>query len=737
MLLLLTLLVVVLNLLLGLVAFRKNPKSATSRLFLILSIVLSLWAITNYFSVVTTNKAQIFFWLKAVMFVTGAMFSTIYLLVKAFPGKSVNLSNKWIIAIVAFTLITQILAAFSFVFKDIQITENGITPIPGIGMPVFAANVFIFLVLAIYTLVKKYKSFKGVEKLQLRFLILGIVLTFTLATVTNFVVVNLFKVTSLVSIGPLFTLILVGSIAYAIIKHKLLDVRTVIARAVSYTLLIAIIAVFYALFFGVLSSLFVTSQIEIKTIAVSTILALIMAFSFQPLRRLLEIVSDKIFFKDRYDSNQFLYSLTSIMASTLELETLGHKLLKTILLEMRISWGVFILVEKGEIFDIISEGYTDTTNIKKDQIAPLLSQKVLVFDDMDESNEKAIMRDLGFIVAIQLRTESGEIGLLALGGKQSGDVYSVEDIKVLEIVAPEAAVAVQNAKSYEQIRRFNVTLQSEVESATKNLQIANDQLHELDKLKSEFVSVASHELRTPMTAIKSYLWMAIAGRGGNITDKQKYYLERAYISTDRLIKLVNDLLNVSRIESGKLAIDMEKMEVPQFMNEVIAEVKPRADELGIKIINEANKTSLPVVLADSDKIKEVVINFLGNSLKFSKQGGEIKIWCDSTPGFVGIHVTDVGEGIDPADLPKLFQKFGLVKGSYVTNQNAAQGTGLGLYISKSIVELHGGTIKAESPGKGKGATFSFTLPIYTEENFAKAQKYKGTEGLGIIHSTID
>lgn len=317
-------------------------------------------------------------------------------------------------------------------------------------------------------------------------------------------------------------------------------------------------------------------------------------------------------------------------------------------------------------------------------------------------------------------------------------------VLIFSLIKDEAEVSDQEK---ELIRGFtdvvglavqNSRLYSALSETSEKLTSANDRLKELDKLKSEFVSVASHELRTPMTAIKSYLWMALAGKGGSINDKQKYYLERAYTSTDRLIKLVNDLLNVSRIESGRLSLEMTKLDLGQFVDEVISEVKPKADEVGVIISNEYPFTKpFPAILGDSDKLKEVVINLIGNSLKFTDKGGTIRIWFERSDNMITTHVTDTGEGILAEDLPKLFQKFGLVKGSYITNQKAAVGTGLGLYISKSIVELHGGKMWAESSGKGEGASFSFTLPVYTEEKYQESLKNTGTEGLGIIHTTID
>lgn len=269
------------------------------------------------------------------------------------------------------------------------------------------------------------------------------------------------------------------------------------------------------------------------------------------------------------------------------------------------------------------------------------------------------------------------------------------------------------------------------------VQANNERLKELDILKNEFVSVASHELRTPMTAIKSYLWMALDGKGGELTEKQKYYIDRAYSSVDRLIKMVNDMLNISRIESGRLTLTMQPVAIDKLVQEVIDDVQPRANELGVSVtLNMATPPS--TVLADNDKIKEVVFNLIGNSLKFTPQGGKITVSFEQTDTMVSVKVTDTGSGIEAEDLPKLFQKFGLLPGSYVTNQ-AALGTGLGLYICKSIIELHEGKIAASSPGRGKGAEFTFSLKIFNETDMQRlSAKYahESSNSVDLIHSQV-
>ncbi len=331
-----------------------------------------------------------------------------------------------------------------------------------------------------------------------------------------------------------------------------------------------------------------------------------------------------------------------------------------------------------------------------DVLCPVLSE--------EEANTiQAIMKTRTTLI-YPLYMENEPIGVFIASTPKKESELTAYEHTILQMFVDGSSIALQHAMLYRSLT-----------SATHQLKEANEQLQKLDQLKDEFVSLASHELRTPMTAIKSYLWMALAGRGGPLTEKQHYYLERAYNSSDRLIKLVNDMLNISRIESGRIALNWEKVDIEKLTQEVYEEVLPRAEEIGLSIVIN-HGVNIPPVLADATKIKEVLINLIGNSLKFTPRGGSIIIDFTSDEKFVTVNISDNGIGIAPEDIPRLFQKFGILPGSYVANKNATQGTGLGLYICKSIVQMHGGKITAYSEGMGKGSTFSFTLKKFTDSD---------------------
>lgn len=335
--------------------------------------------------------------------------------------------------------------------------------------------------------------------------------------------------------------------------------------------------------------------------------------------------------------------------------------------------------------------------------------------ELDKAYQQQKLLDIKSFIVYPLVIRGKVMGTMTIAiGKN--EEYDYENRKDLLSRLPRiVSIALENAMLYQTIQKNN------------------ERLKELDKLKDEFVSVASHELRTPLTAIRSYLWMALKGKGGALTEKQQYYLDRSYNSTIRLINLVNEMLNTSRIESGRMKFIMKKENIVGLIKNVIEEVLPRAKELGVLIRFDPSKKEI-FALMDQDKIQEVLLNLIGNSLKFTPKGGKIMISCIKKGEEITVSIHDGGSGIEPDDLPRLFQKFGMIEGSYATNQSASQGTGLGLFICKAIIEKHQGRIWAESPGKNMGSTFAFTLLSYSSAKEKEFDHGESETGLDIIHN---
>ena len=247
-------------------------------------------------------------------------------------------------------------------------------------------------------------------------------------------------------------------------------------------------------------------------------------------------------------------------------------------------------------------------------------------------------------------------------------------------------------------------LSTQLENYNQKLKVANEKLKGLDKLKTEFVSLASHQLRSPLTAIKGYTSMLLEGDYGDIDPKAKETIERVMESSNNLTIVVEDLLNVTKIEAGGMKYEMAPFNLSEVAESVFKDLSITAEKKGLKFTFEQNEKEGCVVNGDKDKLRQVILNFIDNSLKYTKNG-EIKIKVEKTGEKVVFSVKDTGMGMTEEIKETLFQKFARGEGARMNTT----GSGLGLYLAKQIVEAHKGRVWVESEGEGKGSTFFVEL----------------------------
>lgn len=252
-----------------------------------------------------------------------------------------------------------------------------------------------------------------------------------------------------------------------------------------------------------------------------------------------------------------------------------------------------------------------------------------------------------------------------------------------------------------------VRTREKIEKLAVDLELANDKLKELDQQKSEFVSLASHQLRGPLTAIKGYVSLILEGDFGQISAEVKDALEKVFKSTNDLVVVVGDYLDVSRIDQGRMKYDFTNFNLKDLVETVVNEQKPSIEKakLGIKFDFSPNENY--DINADRGKIKQIIGNFLDNSIKYTPHG-EIHVWVskNNQTKKVLVTISDTGVGIPEEVLPQLFEKFTRAPDASKTN---IIGTGLGLYVAKKMVESHHGRVWAESAGAGKGSSFFIEL----------------------------
>jgi len=529
---------IVLNvmLILGLVVLHRHHYNITNIVFAFFALVNALWGIVNYLPFYLTSPSSILFSLRATLFFAVWQTFLFILLASVFPRATFRFPVWVKFGALPLVFLVSLFTLTQYVFSDVLLSSSQPPrPIVGPGMVIFALAAVSMVGGGIIVLTRKLRKAEGVEKIQLRYLLIGVGLMFSSIIGLNFLLPVLLTNTSLVIFAPLFVLPFVIATTYAITKHHLFDIRL---------------------------------------IATEILTALLILISF----------------------------FRIVFSNTPQ--------------DLLVNGGVFL----GLTFFGI-----------------LLIRSVL-----------------------------------------------------LEI------------KQKEQLR------------------VAYAKLEELDRSKSEFVSIASHQLRTPLTAMKGYISMILEGSYGKLDTKQKQPVESIYESNERLIRLVNDLLNVSRIESGKVEMKWEQGSVEEIIKSVVEELRIKTKEKNVELVFEEPESSLPLVRVDKEKVRNVVLNVIDNAIRYTPKGNIVV--NAKSPAFAKasagrqmsnllISVKDTGEGMTQEEMGKLFQTFS--RGG-AGMRFSTEGAGLGLYIAKKFVEMHKGRIWVESQGKGQGSTFYVELPVKQE-----------------------
>ncbi len=295
------------------------------------------------------------------------------------------------------------------------------------------------------------------------------------------------------------------------------------------------------------------------------------------------------------------------------------------------------------------------------------------------------------ILLYPLETQDQVIGMLLLGLNRDYTTLSDFEKDAIKSLINVVAVALDKALLYEKLK------------------VANEQLKALDKARAEFISIASHQLRTPPATIKWYLGAILSGDFGVLSDDLKAAISRTNVTNEAQIATIDDLLNASRIERGKLEFFFEENPLEPVISTLVEQMIPLASLKKLELQYVKPTGTLPNILMDKEKIRQVLNNMIDNAIKYSKTG-TVRVSLKQENDNLVVRVTDNGKGVSADELKTIFDKYSRGHDS-VTH---ATGLGLGMYVAKVIVEQHNGQIWAESPGVGKGSTFCFSLPVHSE-----------------------
>lgn len=696
---------------LGFIVYYSNPKSRINLNLTYFILAGFLWVIANLLANIYLDSSQQNALLFTRLTLVGASILplTYILFAHAFTGISRNLTDKRKL-IYFFPIVLILTTTFSDYNAKIEGDEIVLGPVYFFILPIF----ILYYVYGTYLLVKAYKSAESIRKLQYQYVFLGIVFSVVPGLVLN-AILPIVGYIETAYFGPSIVIFFAVFTSIAIIRHQLLNVRLVVARSLAYLLSIGILTVGYGLISSSIINKIFSDQDSFWSSTVATAPILIVAvLSYQPIKSFFDKTTNRIFYRDAYDPQQFLDDLNSAVVENIEAGIL-----------LRHSTQVIQENIKSEFCYVEIKGTPDTKErligtgefklsehdrslLKEDLIKT--SKRIVITDELDSQfgrlKNTLLKNNIGILIRLMPGSDMSKESLyyLIIGNKKSGNVYSSQDIRILEIISDELLIAIQNSLRFEEIQQFNVTLQQKVNDATEKLQKTNKKLREMDETKDEFISMASHQLRTPLTSVKGYLSMVLDGDAGKLKGNQKELLDQAFVSSQRMVYLIADLLNVSRLKTGKFVIDAIPTNLAKVIESEISQLKEVAK--GKKITLTFDKpANFPQLMLDETKIRQVIMNFVDNAIYYTPSGGKVKVELKEDKSNVYFAVKDDGIGIPQSEQSQLFTKF-----YRASNARKARpdGTGLGLFMAKKVVNAQGGEVLFESK-EGKGSTFGFTF----------------------------
>ncbi|MFA5995017.1 MAG: ATP-binding protein [Patescibacteria group bacterium] len=735
---------------LGVFVVVKNFRKKENLFFFFFSLSIAVWIIFLYLSNSSKTPATAIFWTQATWSESVLLPITfVFFLLAAIYRKKITFSD------VILTVATCLFNLYIFFLgnalsHDVSFYENTIHVGLGSSFLFFLAMFFAWFVRGVYLLIIGIFKLKGLTLQRIKVILFFFLSGSLVAIITNVVLVVL-EYNQYTYLGPVgIILICIGS-AYSIVRYRLFNIRFIITRSIIYLILVAFIAVLF-----VAISSFTASYVErtgyINQYIIWTFFAFIIVLGLDPLKRWFAKLTDSVFFKDKIDYNVELKTLSNLINEEIELGSLvtNFRLLLAQRLKLKHN-NVLIAAETDKVY-VPLDYFTNTSSadsneqIRKHHLyndSPFIQyvrqqRKTIVTDELDryiyDLNDEYKQQQLTQVLdnlnelkagaIVPIRRQEKLTGILIIGEKASGETFSSEDINLFEVIAAQLAAALERSRLYQEVRVFNIKLQKEVEKATASLQYTNEQLtdanahlQELDRAKSEFMSIASHQLRTPLTGIVGYLSMILEGDYGKVDEKIVNVMKQVFQASQRLVRLVNMLLNVTRIEAGRFTLNFVATNLVEVVNTEINELMPTTAKKGLKLSLSQHTPKQVMVMVDQDKIRDVILNLIDNSIKYTEEGS-VTVELQQEGEQAHFTVTDTGVGIDPADAGNLFQKF--VRGSGIA-QIQPNGSGLGLYIVKKIVEGHGGKVWVESQGLKKGSTFHVLIPLKQQKESYKSE----------------
>jgi len=705
---------------LGVVTVLKNRNLTLNRVFALFTVTVGIWIIASYISNDVTNSPRVSvignYFVFLFSYISGYLLLW-FAVALARDAKAANRLRRLTIPILLIGAIncTPLVVAGAKRQGSVYAVEFGPLAV------LYFLSLVILLVGAMVILHKNIKRTDGHQKANLKVLYRCMAVALPILLLTEFVLPAITGWFGLTNVGIIAMAIPVVGLYYGVVKFKLFELRFLVVRSLGYVITLGVLLLYYGVFSYYATTLLQNLNNAFLSDGLKVVLLVVIAVTYAPLKRIFDKLTNSLFYRDAYDPQSLFDRLNQMLVSTLDLDKLLNQIAFLLAQELKAQFCLVGLKEvAGRAQRVIG---TEHRDIKFEDIMAIRKltvryhQSVIATDYLEDKAHKELKRlltrnDVAVLVRLApnvARSEEG-LGYLALGPKKSGNPYTSQDFRVLDTIANELIIAIQNALHFEEIQNFNKTLQGKVVEATKELRRTNDKLKTLDETKDDFISMASHQLRTPLTSVKGYLSMVLDGDAGKLTAMEHKMLTQAFVSSQRMVYLISDLLNVSRLKTGKFVIERTPVNLSDMINDEIAQLKEAAATRSLSLQYDKPK-AFPLVALDETKTRQVIMNFIDNAIYYTPGGGHIHIELEELSSSVELRVVDDGIGVPKSEQHHLFTKFYRAGNA---RKARPDGTGLGLFMARKVVIAQGGAIIFKS-AEHKGSTFGFSFPKTTTE----------------------
>lgn len=675
--------------------------------FVCFNTVVFLWLFLDFYAQFISNSSE-----QQIFLIHAANFSSSFiapslLWVAADLLKNIRLRLVWLFAVASFILGS--ISSMPFANLKLDVSREGIAiESAPIIYQLFLLATFTTIALLIIK-IWRYEHRRATKPSRaVRSLMLALTVMLSLNLLGAFVFAQ-FKWSQI--LAPLSMVIVSQVLAVSIFKQKLIFIRQFVVRALVYLTLysatvgISVLAAILVLNHTILR----TQQLSLVQIFSYSLLALLL-IGIQPyLRKLFDKITDWLFYRESYDPQLLLEDLNDRLNGELDVLQVSHILVNYLKQNLKLS-QVAVALADGKLIASDQQYLAILNSVNTE--ASKFSQSLVTIEFASSKPKMQLLADLmqeaNIVVISTMKDKTSNIGKIFYSSKLSGESFHTRDLQLMELIADQVTLILENALKFEEIASFNITLQQEVKHATERLRHANNRLKILDKLKDDFISVASHQFRTPAGSIRQAFKMS---HDPNMSaEDREEVLRLAEVNSEQLSSLVNTMLDISRIEAGRFTLTRSLADMSGIVDKIIAATDIVAEQKDITL-NFKRPTQTILLNVDRGKISEAMKNYVENAVKYSPTGSTVTIDLFEKDNTVYFEVSDKGMGVPEKDRHSLF-------GKYYRAENAREfqpdGNGIGLYVVKNIVEGHEGSVYYRA--LETGSLFGFSIPAETTKS---------------------